>query len=517
VKGEVNSNFATSTSTSESTSSASTYAQEVIDKSLQKIIERVREERTVTTLVETEETNTHTFDNILGTGHVIGIYRFVDKLYKAQIVNYGKRLFLEFLVPEPAAFYVYAQANEDLEGVTLEEPTDPGNLTPFDINETNYQTWVSKYNVQDVAPPPARYAVVGTSAEMKHNQDLAAGALVTTALKDLLLPPGYAAVTTYCHAVNVKAAAAPSDPAFLVSVAWQQFDMATSSTAEQAFLDPDNEVAAPSTAFSGAIPISVLTANYSAWTLNIEILCERTDEAYREWQLATYQKVMAAYNLAKAEYDNQVAQAKTAMQLQAAGVVLTPEAKRELERRELQRGCITLFAGDYFDQYDATKLQSSQEYPEFDLAEAANEGTRAQFFQQAFQWEDMTYLFYPYFWGRKDNWVDVLRLDDDDPVFAGFLKAGYARVVVPVRQAYEAAVLFFLQSKGWIWNGGGAPTLYEPLYVSIVDELTGPVGRPQGEPWEVAVPTTLVILDESSELPDWTVEPEPETEVETVP
>ena len=185
VKSEITSNFATSTSVSESTSSASTYAQEVIDKSLQKIIERVREERTVTTLVEVEETNTHTFDNILGDGHVIGIYRWVDKLYKAQLVDYGKRLFLEFFPPEPAAFYVHTQTAEDLGSMALEMPDEPGSLSPWDITDMTYESWVSKYNVQDVAPPPAPVLVVGLAAEMDYNSKLAKDEPVSTVVKEL--------------------------------------------------------------------------------------------------------------------------------------------------------------------------------------------------------------------------------------------------------------------------------------------------------------------------------------------
>ena len=296
-------------------------------------------------------------------------------------------------------------------------------------------------------------------------------------------------------------------------VAWELFDKSIIGDTEVDFDNKNTTMGA----FSGAIPISIFTQNVDAWILNIEILCERTDEAYDQWRLTTYQKIMGAYNLLKAAYDNQVAQAKAAVQMQTASVTLTPDAKREIERRELQRACITLLAGDYYNDYDATKLVSAQGYPEFDLAEAASEAYRVQFFQQVMEWGEMAYLFYPHFWGRKDRWVDMLRLDDDDPVFAGFLKAGYARVVVPVQPAYEDALLYFLESNGVLWNGGEPPTLEDELYISIIDELKEPVGKPRGKPWEVVVPTTLVVLDESSELPDWTVESEPEPEVEPVP
>ena len=333
--------------------------------------------------------------------------------------------------------------------MALEMPDDPGSLSPWDITDMTYESWVSKYNVQDVAPPPAPYAVVGLAAEMDYNSKLAKDEPVSTVVKELTLPVGYMAKTAYCHTSKslIKDDEATS---FLVRVAWELFDKSIIGDTEVDFDNKNTTMGA----FSGAIPISIFTQNVDAWILNIEILCERTDEAYDQWRLTTYQKIMGAYNLLKAAYDNQVAQAKAAVQMQTASVTLTPDAKREIERRELQRACITLLAGDYYNDYDATKLVSAQGYPEFDLAEAASEAYRVQFFQQVMEWGEMAYLFYPHFWGRKDRWVDMLRLDDDDPVFAGFLKAGYARVVVPVQPAYEDALLYFLESNGVLWNGG---------------------------------------------------------------
>ncbi|MBL0128271.1 MAG: hypothetical protein IPP83_12660 [Flavobacteriales bacterium] len=49
----------------------------------------------------------------------------------------------------------------------------------------------------------------------------------------------------------------------------------------------------------------------------------------------------------------------------------------------------------------------------------------------------MTYLFYPYFWASKKEWVNILHRDENDPLFLGELPAGRmpARVLVPVRSA----------------------------------------------------------------------------------
>lgn len=47
---------------------------------------------------------------------------------------------------------------------------------------------------------------------------------------------------------------------------------------------------------------------------------------------------------------------------------------------------------------------------------------------------------YPYFWGRKPYWAQRLAFEDPDPQFDEFLKAGFARVQVPARLGFEAAI-----------------------------------------------------------------------------
>jgi hypothetical protein len=40
-------------------------------------------------------------------------------------------------------------------------------------------------------------------------------------------------------------------------------------------------------------------------------------------------------------------------------------------------------------------------YPEIDITEARSEGKYIQFLEQPFEWDEITYLFYSYFWGEK--------------------------------------------------------------------------------------------------------------------
>jgi len=175
-------------------------------------------------------------------------------------------------------------------------------------------------------------------------------------------------------------------------------------------------------------------------------------------------------------------------------------------RNELKKFSITMFTNQQYDWLDAIQT-SSQGYPEVDVTAASVQGSYVRFFEQAFEWEQMMYFFYPYYWGRKNQWIDRVGLQDVDPLFADFVKAGSARCVVPVRPGFEAAIAYFMQT-GQIWNGGDVPTISDPLYVSIIEEIKerdqAPGDEvPQGDPWDVRLPTTLVILRDKDTLPSW--------------
>jgi len=120
----------------------------------------------------------------------------------------------------------------------------------------------------------------------------------------------------------------------------------------------------------------------------------------------------------------------------------------------------------------------------------------AKFFEQAFEWSIMSYVFYPFYWGAKKRWEELYTIENNDPLFRAFLKAGLARVIVTVRPGFEEAVMYFM-STGKIWNGGEVPVIGNPLYLSVLNELRDPVYTPE-ETWETRVPSTLTLIQAST-------------------
>ena len=53
----------------------------------------------------------------------------------------------------------------------------------------------------------------------------------------------------------------------------------------------------------------------------------------------------------------------------------------------------------------------------------------AKFFEQAFEWDIMSYQFYPYYYASKGEWKKLVKQKEDaDPLFQAFLQSGMARM-----------------------------------------------------------------------------------------
>src|SRR5262249_47962297 len=76
----------------------SSFGQEVTNKAVNNVTDRVREQRTQRERRMYAERTRHTFTNKDGKANVSGIYQWVDKKYKARMLNYGKRLLYDVVI-----------------------------------------------------------------------------------------------------------------------------------------------------------------------------------------------------------------------------------------------------------------------------------------------------------------------------------------------------------------------------------------------------------------------------------
>lgn len=517
VSVTANAGYETNYAQEESNRLASKYARDITERTASRIRDKIRQQRTIRTVTQTEETNKHSVNNEKGDRHVVGIYRWVDKVYKTQVYNYGKRLLLEFIVPEPAAFYKHLISQQSAKGVTLQEPAPPtvteGSATrplrPDDITPDNYLNWVATYHVSDVATPPpsSRWLSLAWDEPAKPETGLnpsVPGRKLYKSNRDIEIPEGY-------YAAKITGAIHASD--WLHNIFITAGNMFVPLTEERR--GGEEQAMSGYYAFNkdfanqetGKLPIILTLEHTWGYTISIMIKCDLLPEGFRKWQLATYEKITSAYNQLKSEYDEQVAMAATRQGISIQGN--NPLENRSLERNELKKNLIAMLEQKHFNQppieQDAIQINPPEMYPEVNFNVASRERNYIQWFEQAFEWQQMTYVFYPYYWNKKQNWMKELPISDTDPIFAAFLKAGAARVAVPVRPGFEKAMSLYLAT-GIIWNGSQVPQVEDPLYVSIIQEIQEQQEAPsggvaEGEPWEVRIPTTLTILQDTGTLP----------------
>ena len=235
----------------------------------------------------------------------------------------------------------------------------------------------------------------------------------------------------------------------------------------------------------------------------IGINCQRTDKAYEQWQLKTHAVIVSGYQRQLADYQDKLAQYQSAIKTQIA-LAQNFAHDPSIEQEELKKAFIFLLLGEHFGQ--AFHPTPNPEAIPPDPTTVRDWGAMVAFFERAFEWENLMYTYYPYFWGRQARWGELILIQDIDPQFEAFLKAGAARVVIPARPGFEAALAHY-QETGDIWMGEEIPDMFSDFYVSIIEEIKARNFAPGKEicvsEWDVKFPTTLVMLKDDATLPEW--------------
>ncbi|WP_117616557.1 hypothetical protein [Chryseobacterium sp. JM1] len=494
----VGANYANHRSKDESTRQAVTQAQDITARAMDRIVTKIHEERIEKIIDEFEENNSHGFDNRKGDKNVVGVYRWVDKLLKNQIYNYGKRMMFEFMVPEPAKLHLLGMTSQKTpDQIDLVKPEDPRTSTVMPMKNYDALTtdavlkyWVSKYNVEIPEKPVENYSI-GKSLSGQFTGENSA--IQHGAFKDeIQVPDGYVAVS--CLA-GYSAAGDSSQSAMCIMVGDQDFFH--HGFWSQLKFYPRKSFAKP---YSKAVPISATFYEIFSGTANCVVDLQLTQEAKDAWYQKVFKAIMNAYEDALVEYNNKLTEEKNkAVEIKGAN----PAFYRQIENTILRKNCISymsdrtsgsthgyglegLTSGSAFSNYETVLNSSLDKYTAF-----------VKFMEQAFEWENLSYNLYPYYWGNKQNWLNLYQSEDTDPLFRAFMQSGMARVVATVRPGFEEAVQFYLAT-GKIWNGGEVPVIGDELYLSIADEMKEPKGMKQGKSWITRLPTALNILQAES-------------------
>lgn len=514
TKLDANFNFSYDLSKTESQQISQEYARNVLTRSVSKVEEKVRELKSVKRTTETEETNLHKFFNE-GPKHIVGQYHFVNMINKAQVMNYGKRMMFEFVLPEPMELYKEL-LKKDVLPFGLTEPNKPplrvdqvhpGPIIHFDDPEIdpipttvysdnldtdplvvaelglyddmglfNYLDLIKFYGLNGVDPLPDSDIYIPFVFENKmivqgKNQ------VATFPVSLCTVPSGYKATKILVDLKGYDYVDDDPNPTQQMELEWfidglHSGPIPIDGGAGIIYRpnQPPAQYDIDATEGSSLSLMFMVKSNAgiagSGW-----VKCNVTAQAKTKWQTGVWEKIMAKYNQEKEEFET--ARARYDQEKKAKlPFGNNPFINREIERTELKRLAISYISCQFYEQFSAIKRNTEPcGYPEMDLEQAQRDGSFIKFFEQTFEWNLMTYLFYPYFWGEKCSWPEKVQTNSGDPLFDKALAAGAARVQVPVRPGHEALAAYW-SAYGEIWMGQSEPPVPgTPYYLSMVQEL----------------------------------------------
>lgn len=535
--------FANSNSSSTTNSTALTKAEEITNKILQRVVTKTAVKRTSIMRKEFEENTRHGFDNREGNKNISGVYRWIDKIYTNRLINYGKRLTYEFMIPEPAALYKNAvlkaiQLNEIIpeEGNVMED-TSPTLKSP---EQYNIFRDAEDLSMSDISTALADYRSLGAVVQDIFDFDETIDDIYSDTIVPLVDLNGYRRVDPISHpnifvvpdgavAVRLVITGVIVGREFLTENHYADFSSKGVPANRFSFVRKDFEfeytlgsrtMTYPTPLPSGSlVPLTVSGNGFNSYRLSGRLVLEPSADARELWVQESYDKLKTIYTNLLSE---QVAQNQS--DLEAEGnqeaeeekAPVNPAFYREIEQRELKRIAIEMLIQPFkgWHALSPSKEPGKGLVINWDCPTVDGTGTfkvphvnqtaylqeytsMVKFFEQAFDWSILSYTFYPYYWSDECKWRDLLLTTNDDQQFQDFLRSGVARLLLPVRPGFESAVKYYMVS-GRIWNGKDIVVDAEDdLYISLVEEMQTVEGVVE-ESWETRVPTTLTAIQNST-------------------
>ena len=453
------------------------FARDILNKTVNRISRSVSQTRSSSTMSQTEDAVVSLVDNTAGTQSMRAVFRWLNKVYEACVVNYGQRLMMEFMVRKPAARFIAQE--QALAGQDFVKPLPPlhmGVATFEDIKAggpCNYAQLGAYYGVLDLEPPPQaeRYA----AATLRNGEE-----------KQVAIPAGYGATNAFVTYVSTP----PGLSAPVVLVGRQSVSLSATPMTVPLHGEDDS---LPVSVMDYLPSLSPPSANQTQ--VNVEISCAPSKRCMDQWRIRIYASIMRAYQERLTAYH-----ARADGGTQSRTGARSPLANRRIEQRELKNACLRLL----FERLlgltgmapDTPALSPPAEF-------VVDEPRYLQFFDEVLEWNEMAYSFYASpSTGAAGIGMDLGSLaTDDDALFASFLQADQARVLLPVQPAHVMAFLYYY-SAGMLW---AAPDQLAPVNagdLALVNDLkhAEPVRQPArrvGPCWDVVVPTAMQVLDES--------------------
>ncbi len=525
TKLEISYGTSTVNSKTESNKQAITTAKEVTNKAVEKVFTKVRKERTVKVTERFTESNKHGFDNRGNTNHVSGVYRHINAVYRNQIQNYGRRLLYEFAIPEPALFHRLAILQDDnLSKLIKNLPKPPvleeqGIKGYSDITEETDLDFLSKlFEVKGLLPLPVKnqkvldneHFSIGSNdfhnptefsfLEYPPSSDIRRNIVLNDGYHPKFFDYQFFGRNESEPFTEFNTAPGLNGVIFLVigdrkieigslsggdSVSKSAINQQISFNSNSKFLDwyiIANDIHALNFKISINIEID---ENYKVQVQknNYDILKRKSEELSNDYFTALKKIIEDNPIVDKYQETDKAYIQNISLRKQCISYLIRDDPKNLLRK----------MGQDMYEKDTRNDLKKLKIH----LSSQLNEYTAfARFLEQAFDWNMMSYSYYPFYWADEDEWKLLYNLYDDNTEFKKFLQAGMARVIVSVKLGFEKAVMQYMLT-GKIWEGGDVPTYGSSMFLSIAAELKEDPNYTIEGTWETVLPTNLIALQKS--------------------
>jgi hypothetical protein len=463
-KGSISATASFAGSASDAVRQAQENAIETVRKAVSEIEKETRTKRSEKITTEETEKNVHAFTNTTDEA-LVTKYFWVTKECRAQLYSYGKQMVAEFIVPEPARLYerLAHERREAQIAERIKKPRGvkpPVDLTAKDLNEKNYEQLCEEWGVKDPPawPPPTKQ--ISDSEVDEWDRD-GAGISLDTLRYDI--PAGYEAIAMDLGIVRLEFMSDKNPRKIELYGPDTLYAVAGGTPKSHVDFNPH---------LTGHHEVRIEASHTTLVDVWVTMSLVRQPGVLETWQKTVFRLLWAEIEKAMAPWDDyEKVYRELRRELIEAEQSRHPFFNREIERTELKRAVIYLMCQDFSVNGAMIRKAEPCGFPEIDRTATDEKGYDWYFWDRLIDWKRMAYAFFDYFWNPMCDWPQRFDPDEPDALFKAFLRAGYARVLVPVSPAMHKDFLWYLATHEK-WNHQGPPFGdQDPRWRNVVFEL----------------------------------------------
>lgn len=444
------------------------------------------------------------------------MYRYVEEVYRFDLVRHAKHLFTKFIMPDPAAnYHVASKAGAQGEAIVaqtfdlLSYVDSSGStpvtkkLSPDGITQDNWHTLAAIFELVDPVPPPQKK----TAMAVLNSGSPSVGQSNTYQIKtDITVPEGYVPRRIFfAYDISLWDPNETNDGtrSAIIALIGRQNCQLKGWNDDKFRVGPyDLE---PIPVINGTLPVAINGHSYSWGTFSVEVEMEPTDAAVRLWQLEYFQQLIDAR---RQQVGDKPSAAEVLDLIEVADLSDSPTVAKAMIDREIRLLCVRYVLGADLNGLDT--VDRSVEYPQYPVIDqvATNQiQLTLDFLNSVFDFDKMTYQFLPSYLGGREHRMTAFQ-NRPTGLLGEFVRAGAVEILLPVRKNYEEALFYFLQT-GLIMKGDDIPLPYDRRMLELYEEIVEARALDSSEDgilvssWFKNMPTEHVLLQDGAQMPDW--------------